>query len=186
MHGTAFRPYLCRSVVQLLGGWSISVSVSAVSGPLAVVEQICFTTCLCHLLISGAGEAQSVSDYRLYDRATIVRSPTETKYFPIALCPDQVCGPLSPLPNGYRGPFPWGKARPWRDTDHLPQLVLISRTRSYCSSPPRRMHGLGDSFTLFIDIQTPIYRVGHSVFRWLLKFWFRIYFHLCWKTILIH
>jgi hypothetical protein len=90
MHGTAFRPYLCRSVVQLHGGWSISLSASAVSGPLAAVEQICFTSCLCHLLISGAGEVQSVSDYRLDDRETIVRYPTETKYFPLALCPDQV------------------------------------------------------------------------------------------------
>jgi hypothetical protein len=124
MHGTAFRPYLCRSVVQLLGGWSISLSGSAVSGPLAAVEQICFTSCLCHLLISGSGEAQSVSDYRLDDRATIVRSPTETKYFPVALCPDEVCGPLSLLSNGYRGSFPWRKARPGRDAVHSPHLVL--------------------------------------------------------------
>jgi hypothetical protein len=91
-----------------------------VSGPLAAVEQICFTSCLCHLLISGAEEAQSVPDYRLEDRATIVRSPTETKYFPVALCPDEVCGPLSLLSNGYRGFFPWGKARPERDADHSP------------------------------------------------------------------
>jgi hypothetical protein len=108
MHGTAFRPYLCLSVVQLLGGWSISLSASAVSGPLAPVEQICFTSWLCHLLISGAGEAQSVSDYRLFDRETTIRSPTESKYFPVALCPDQVCGPLSLLSNGYRVSIPLG------------------------------------------------------------------------------
>jgi hypothetical protein len=68
MHGTAFRLYLCRSVVKLLGGWSISLPASVVSGPLAAVEQICFTSCLCHLLIFGAGEAQSVSDYRFDPR----------------------------------------------------------------------------------------------------------------------
>jgi hypothetical protein len=44
---------------------------------------------------------------------------------------------------GTGGPFPGAKARPGRDADHSPHLVPRSRmSRSYISSPPKRLHGM--------------------------------------------
>jgi hypothetical protein len=44
---------------------------------------------------------------------------------------------------GTGGPFPGGKARPGRDADHSPPLVPRSwMSRSYTSSPPKRLHGV--------------------------------------------
>jgi hypothetical protein len=49
-----------------------------------------------------------------------VRSSAEAKDFSSNLCPDRLWGPPSLLYNGYRGPFPGGKARQGRDADHSP------------------------------------------------------------------
>jgi hypothetical protein len=44
---------------------------------------------------------------------------------------------------GTGSPFPGGKARPGRDADHSPHLVPRSRiSRSYTSTPPRRLRGV--------------------------------------------
>jgi hypothetical protein len=61
-----------------------------------------------------------VSDYRLEDRATGIRSPTEAKDFSSGLCV-QTSSESHPAfyPMGTGGPFPRGKARPGRDDDHL-------------------------------------------------------------------
>jgi hypothetical protein len=62
-----------------------------------------------------------VSDYGLDDRAIGVRSPAGAENFSSnLLCPDRLWGPPNFLYNGYRGPFPGGKARPGRDADHSP------------------------------------------------------------------
>jgi len=58
-----------------------------------------------------------VSDYGLDDRAIEVRSPAGAEDFSSSLCVQTGSGPLY---NGYRGPFPGGKARPRRDADHSP------------------------------------------------------------------
>jgi hypothetical protein len=56
---------------------------------------------------------------------------------PFYPCPDRLWGPPSLLSNGYRGPFSGSKARPGRDSDHLPHLLPRSwMSRSYTSSPP--------------------------------------------------
>jgi hypothetical protein len=48
---------------------------------------------------------------------------------------------------GTGGPFPEGKARPGRDADELVPRSWMSR--SYTSSPPKRLHGVWrDCFTL--------------------------------------
>jgi hypothetical protein len=49
------------------------------------------------------------------------------------------------------GPFPGAKARPRRDANHSPHLVPRSRmSRSYTSSPPKRLRGMyWDSFSFF-------------------------------------
>jgi hypothetical protein len=62
-----------------------------------------------------------VSDYGLDDRATAVRSPAGAKDFSSTLCVQTGSGahPAS-SPMGTGGPFPGGKARPWRDADHSP------------------------------------------------------------------
>jgi hypothetical protein len=65
-----------------------------------------------------------VSDYGLDDRAIGVRSPAEAKDFSSILCVQTGSGvhPAS-YPMGTGGPFPGGKARPGRDTDHSPPSI---------------------------------------------------------------
>jgi hypothetical protein len=60
-----------------------------------------------------------VSDYGLEDRAIEVRSPAEADDFYSILCVQTGSGahPAS-CTMGTVGPFPGGKARPGRDTDH--------------------------------------------------------------------
>jgi hypothetical protein len=72
-----------------------------------------------YLLIGSRGSSVStVSDYELDDRGSI---PDRGRgFFFQLLRPDRLWGPPSLLPNGYRGSFPRGKARPGRDADHSP------------------------------------------------------------------
>jgi hypothetical protein len=68
-----------------------------------------------------------VSDYGLDDRAIGVRSPTGAKDFSSILCVQTGSGahPDS-CPVGTGGPFPGGKARPGRDSDHsLPSSAEV-------------------------------------------------------------
>jgi hypothetical protein len=62
-----------------------------------------------------------VSGYGLDDRVIGVRSPTEARNFSSILCVQTGSGahPVS-CTVGTGGPFPGGKARPWRDADHSP------------------------------------------------------------------
>jgi hypothetical protein len=64
--------------------------------------------------------------------------------FSSSLC-DQTGSEAHPAsyPMGTGGPSPGGKARPGRDPDYSPHLVPRSRmSRSYTSSPPKRLHGV--------------------------------------------
>jgi hypothetical protein len=85
-----------------------------------------------------------VSGYGLDDRAIEVRSSPEVKDFSSSLCVQTSSGahPAS-CTMGTGGPFPGGKARPGRDTDHSPHLVPKSRmSRNYTSSPTKRLRGV--------------------------------------------
>jgi hypothetical protein len=85
-----------------------------------------------------------VSDYGLDDRAIGIRSPAGANDFSSSLCVQTGSGahPAS-CTMGTGGPFPRGKARPGRDADHSPPLVPRSwMSRSYTSSPPKRLHGV--------------------------------------------
>jgi hypothetical protein len=85
-----------------------------------------------------------VSDYELDDRAIGVRSPAGEKDFSSSLCVETGSGahPAS-CTIGTGGPFPGAKARPRRDADHSLPLVPRSRmSRSYTSSPPKRLHSV--------------------------------------------
>jgi hypothetical protein len=85
-----------------------------------------------------------VSGYGLDDRAIGVRSPAGAKDFSSNFCVQTGSGshPAS-CPMGTEGPFPGVKARPGHDADHSPPLVSRSRmSRSYTSSPPKRLHGV--------------------------------------------
>jgi hypothetical protein len=74
----------------------------------------------------------TVSDYRLDDWGSI---PVGAKDFSSSpLCPDRLWSPPSLLSNGYRGPFPGGKARPEPDADHSPHLMPRSRMSRSCTS----------------------------------------------------
>jgi hypothetical protein len=62
-----------------------------------------------------------VSDYGLDDRAIGVRFPAWAKDFSCSLCVHTGSGAhQASCPMGTGGPFPGGKARPGRDTDHSP------------------------------------------------------------------
>jgi hypothetical protein len=83
-----------------------------------------------------------VSDYGLDDRAIGVRSAA--KDFSSSLCVQTGSGahPAS-CTMGTRVLSPGVKARPGRDADHSPLLVPRSRmSRTYTSSPPKRLHGV--------------------------------------------
>jgi hypothetical protein len=78
-----------------------------------------------------------VSGYGLDDREIQIRPPEQTKDFSSNLC-FQIGSGAHPAscPMGTGGPFPGGKARPGRDADHSPHLVLRSwMSRSYTTSP---------------------------------------------------
>jgi hypothetical protein len=86
--------------------------------------------------MGSRGSSVSIaSDYGLDDRAIGVRSAEGQRIFPLTSVSR---GPPSLLHNGYRGSFPWGKARPGRDADHSSHVVPRSRmSRSYIASPPQ-------------------------------------------------
>jgi hypothetical protein len=68
-----------------------------------------------------------VPDYGLDDRAIGVRSPAGAKDFSCSLCVQtgSAAYPTS-CAMGTGGPFPGGKARPWRDADHsLPSSAEV-------------------------------------------------------------
>jgi hypothetical protein len=82
-----------------------------------------------------------MSGYGQDDRAIEVRSTPEVKDFSSSLCV-QIGSAAHPAScsMGTGGPFPGGKARPGRDTDHSPHLVPKSRmSRSYTSFPIKRL-----------------------------------------------
>jgi hypothetical protein len=70
---------------------------------------------------SRVSSGSIVSDYGLYDRAIVVRSPAEAEDFSSSLCVQTGSGahPAS-CTMGTGGPFPGNKARPGRDADHSP------------------------------------------------------------------
>jgi hypothetical protein len=67
-----------------------------------------------------------VSDYGLEDRAIGVRSPAGAEDCFSSLCVQTGSGahPAS-CTMGTGGPFPGGKARPGRDTDHSPSSAEV-------------------------------------------------------------
>jgi hypothetical protein len=88
------------------------------------------------ILYSWSSAASVVSDYRLDDRATGVRSPEEANnFFPKPLSRPGLRPTLPPIQWVPVVPFRGGKVRPGRDADHSPHLVPRSRiSRSYTSS----------------------------------------------------
>jgi hypothetical protein len=95
------------------------------------------------ILKSRGSPGSIVCDYGLDDRAIGVQSPAGAKDFSSNICVQIGSGahPAS-CPMGTGGPFLGGKARPERDADHSPHLVPRSwMSRSYISSPPKRLHG---------------------------------------------
>jgi hypothetical protein len=98
---------------------------------------------LCYYYRSRGSSVSIVSDNRLDDRPTGVRSPRESKDFSSSLCVQTDSGAhRSSYSMGTGGPFPGGKARPGHDADHSPHLVPRSRiSRSYNSSPSCHLHG---------------------------------------------
>jgi hypothetical protein len=64
-----------------------------------------------------------VSDYGLDDRAIGVRLPAAAKDFSFSLCVQTGSGAHPACTMGTGDPFPGGKARPGRNTDHSPPLV---------------------------------------------------------------
>jgi hypothetical protein len=93
-----------------------------------------------------------VFDYRLDDRDSI---PSRGIGFFCSLYILSDAHPAS-CTMGTGGPFPGAKARPGRDADHSPHLVLRSRmSGSYISSPPWRAHGgSGTPFTFIYLLRT--------------------------------
>jgi hypothetical protein len=88
---------------------------------------------------SRVSSGSIVSDYGLHDRAIGVRFPAGAKDFSSSLCVQTGSGAHPASCTMGTG----GKARPGRDADHSPPLVPRSwMSRSYTSSPPKRLHGV--------------------------------------------
>jgi hypothetical protein len=93
---------------------------------------------------SQVSSGSIVSDYGLDDRSIRVLSPAGEKDFSSSLCVQTGSGahPAS-CTMGTGVLSPGVKARPGRDADHSPHLLPRSRmSRSYTSSPPKRLHGV--------------------------------------------
>jgi hypothetical protein len=85
-----------------------------------------------------------VSDYGLDDRAIGVRSPAGAKDFPLSSVSRPALGPTQPPVQWVPGVLSPGvkRGRGVMLTTH-PYLVPRSRmSRSYTSSPPKRLHGV--------------------------------------------
>jgi hypothetical protein len=136
----------CRGVLLLIRQWTTWFFkrryVSLPAGRLPVSqERPCSMESVIHATLSSGS---IVSDYGLDDRAIGVRSLVGAKDFSSSLCVQTGSGahPAS-CTMGTGGPFPGGKSAPGRDADHSPHLVPRSRmSRSYSSSPPKRLHGV--------------------------------------------
>jgi hypothetical protein len=103
-----------------------------------------------------------VSDYGLNDRAIEVRSPTGTKDFSSILCVQtgSEAHPAS-CTMGNGGPFPGGKARPGRDSDHSPpSSAEVVNSRCYISSPLLRLHRCVVGL-LFTNNRKNVYNISH-------------------------
>jgi hypothetical protein len=82
-----------------------------------------------------------VSGYGLDNQTIEVRSPAETKIFPLSSVSRPPLEPThSLLYNGCQGSFPRGKARLGRDADHSPPSSAKVMNRSYISSPLLCLH----------------------------------------------
>jgi hypothetical protein len=78
-----------------------------------------------HKMGDGVAQVSIVSGYGMDDRAIEVRFPAEAKDFSSSLCVQIGCGAhQASCTMGTGGPFPGGKARPKRDADHSPLLML--------------------------------------------------------------
>jgi hypothetical protein len=78
-----------------------------------------------------------VSDCRLDEKATEVRSPAETKNFHPSLCAH-----ITPEVHPSSCPMGTGSPFPGRDANHSTHLVPTSRiSRSYTPFPSYRLHG---------------------------------------------
>jgi hypothetical protein len=74
-----------------------------------------------------------MTGYGLQDREVGVRVPVGSRIFSSPRRPDWLWGLLS---NGYRGLFPPGVKRPWREADHSPPASAeVKKTRIYTSTP---------------------------------------------------
>jgi hypothetical protein len=95
--------------------------------------------------VAHCGKRYSVSimsGYRLDDWAIEVRFPAKDFSSNFSAQTGSGAHPAS-YPMGTGGPFLRTKARPGRDANHSPHLVPRSRkSRSYTSSPPKRLHGV--------------------------------------------
>jgi hypothetical protein len=94
--------------------------------------------------MSRVSSGSTVSGYGLDDRAIGVRSPAGAQDFSSSLFVQTGSGahPAS-CTMGTGDHFPGAKARPRHDADHSPHLVpRSSMSRSYTSSPPKRLHGV--------------------------------------------
>jgi hypothetical protein len=106
--------------------------------------------CLYHIAYTNSS-VSIMSDYRLNDRATGVRSTVEAKDFSSSLCfQTNSQAHLASYPKGNGGPFPGVKrCRGVTLTTH-PRLVPKSRiNRSYTSSPLCRLHSGRGTTLLF-------------------------------------
>jgi hypothetical protein len=96
------------------------------------------------------------------DWTTGVQSPAQANNFSSSLCVQTGCGAhLASCTMATEGPFPGGKPRPERDTDHSPLIVPRSRmSRSCISCPPLRLHeGSGTALLLLLSKRKLFYSV---------------------------
>jgi hypothetical protein len=151
-----FTSWLCTVLIILIFLWThsaVNPSVSSSSSNFVVPSSLAFLLRCCPFHTfrtlrkcarSRGSSGSIVSDYGLDGRAIGVRSPAGPRIFPLSSVSSPALGPTQPPVQWVPGVLSPGvkRGRGVTLTTHLHLVPRLRMSRSYTSSPPKRLHGV--------------------------------------------